>query len=84
MVIEAFEYDGDMVDKNGLSYVPEWAEKSIEDGIMFYEDWDLFIKTLEGRMLADVGDYIIQGVQGEIYPCKPDIFKATYDFVEEE
>lgn len=42
------------------------------------------ILTLEGTMRADVGDYIITGVKGEVYPCKPDIFKATYDPVEEE
>jgi hypothetical protein len=37
------------------------------------------IKTLEGTMLAQPGDWIIQGVQGEFYPCKPDIFDATYE-----
>lgn len=37
------------------------------------------IVTLEGTMRADVGDFIITGVQGERYPCKPDIFAATYD-----
>jgi len=37
------------------------------------------IKTLEGVMRADLGDWIIKGVQGELYPCKPDIFSATYD-----
>lgn len=39
------------------------------------------IETLEGTMRADVGDYIITGVQGERYPCKADIFKATYERV---
>lgn len=39
------------------------------------------IRTLEGTMKASVGDYIIKGVKGEIYPCKPDIFEATYDCV---
>jgi hypothetical protein len=37
------------------------------------------IFTLEGEMLASPGDYIIRGVQGEFYPCKPDIFEATYE-----
>lgn len=37
------------------------------------------ITTLEGVMTADLGDWIIRGVQGEFYPCKPDIFAATYD-----
>lgn len=39
------------------------------------------IKTLEGTMIAKSGDYIIKGVQGEIYPCKPDIFEKTYDIL---
>ena len=43
-----------------------------------------FIPTLEGTHEARSGDYIIQGVQGELYPCKPDIFKATYEKVEED
>lgn len=41
------------------------------------------IKTLEGVMVAKTGDYIIKGVQGEFYPCKPDIFAETYEEVEE-
>lgn len=41
----------------------------------------LKIRTLEGDMIAAPGDYVIRGVQGEFYPCKPDIFEATYDAV---
>ena len=37
------------------------------------------IETLEGSMFASVGDYIIKGIKGEFYPCKPDIFELTYD-----
>lgn len=40
------------------------------------------IRTLEGEMLASIGDFIIKGVDGEFYPCKPDIFQKTYDEVE--
>ena len=43
----------------------------------------LKIQTLEGVMTASLGDYIIKGVSGEFYPCKPDIFAATYEPVEE-
>lgn len=43
----------------------------------------LHIKTLEGLMLASIGDYVIKGVQGEFYPCKPDIFEQTYELVSE-
>ncbi len=41
------------------------------------------ITTLEGDLHASVGDYIIKGVKGEFYPCKPDIFEATYERVNE-
>ena len=42
----------------------------------------IFINTLEGEMVASVGDWIIKGVKGEFYPCKPDIFAATYECAE--
>lgn len=42
----------------------------------------LYIPTLEGEMKASIGDYIIKGVRGEFYPCKPDIFLDTYEVVE--
>lgn len=47
-----------------------------------YDESAVYIKTLEGTMRADIGDWIIRGVQGELYPCKPDIFEATYEPVE--
>jgi hypothetical protein len=47
----------------------------------YINDQELRIQTLEGSMIASVGDYIIKGVKGEFYPCKPDIFKLTYEKV---
>ena len=47
------------------------------------EGFSLTIHTLEGDHFANVGDYIIRGVQGEFYPCKPDIFQETYEPYEE-
>lgn len=44
----------------------------------------LIIQTLEGSMKVEIGDWIIKGVKGEFYPCKPDIFEATYELVAEE
>lgn len=86
VVIEAFQYDGDLVFSNGESYVPEWAIKAYLDGTIFYDSLDsesppceLFIRTLEGIHHVSVGDFVIQGVKGEIYPCKPDIFEKTYE-----
>ena len=43
----------------------------------------IIIKTLEGNMVANVGDWIIKGINGEFYPCKPDIFEKTYELVME-
>lgn len=86
--IEAFQYDGDMIDFDGVWYVPEWAAKAFTDGILYYDSPDsetppceLYIKTLEGVHHASVGDFIIRGVNGELYPCKPEIFAKTYDLV---
>ena len=44
----------------------------------------LVIQTLEGDMTAAIGDWIIKGVKGEFYPCKPDIFEATYEKVQQD
>ncbi len=87
VVIEAFQYDGDLIGSDGNYYIPEWAVDAFKEGVMFYEDtgepMQLFIKTLEGKMLVSVNDFVIQGVNGELYPCKPDIFGKTYEVVSE-
>ena len=56
--------------------------KSFVGTFAFLDDNNLIIRTLEGDMHASIGDYIIKGVNGEFYPCKPDIFEKTYDLVE--
>ncbi|WP_214771479.1 hypothetical protein [Exiguobacterium sp. s133] len=55
----------------------EWGMNSTVRSVK--EDGGFSIETLEGNMFAKFGDYIIKGVQGEFYPCKPDIFEATYE-----
>jgi len=61
------------------SVFPEWLSNAIESGTVHVEpSGPIYITTLEGTMRADFGDYIIRGVKGELYPCKPDIFEATY------
>lgn len=90
VVIEAFQYDGDLVqdDGSGTPYVPDWALKAFDDKIIGFASkrpdeppCDMYIDTLEGRMWVNVGDYVIKGVNDEIYACKPDIFKKTYEEV---
>ena len=61
---------------------PSWIIKAFSDNILFWEPFGVLnIRTLEGIMQVSLDDYIIQGVKGEIYPCKPDIFELTYDEV---
>lgn len=59
----------------------DWIVKVQGDRQCRYVGNKLKIPTLEGEMMAESGDYIIQGIQGEIYSCKPDIFEATYERV---
>ena len=82
VTIECFKYDGDLKNSNGEYYVPQWAVEAEKNGVIFFEGPEMFIKTLEGNHHASVGDYIIRGVNGELYPCKPDIFEKTYDIEE--
>jgi hypothetical protein len=46
------------------------------------DDYRIMFRTLEGDMYGDIGDWIIKGVTGELYPCKDDIFRQTYDILE--
>lgn len=64
--VEAFRYGDE---------IPEWAQDKIEC-IM---PGQLIVRTLEGDMLIQLGDYIIKGIKGEIYSCKADIFNLTYE-----
>jgi hypothetical protein len=59
--------------------IPSGQIPSVPVGAIFREGESLWIGTLEGSMRADPGDWIIQGIKGELYPCKPDIFAATYE-----
>ena len=52
------------------------------DKCFFTPFGELKTETLEGEMLASVGDFIIKGINGEFYPCKPDIFEKTYELVD--
>lgn len=86
IVVEAFQYDGDLKNTDGDYYVPAWAIKAYEDGVLHYEElkqdklpYGLFIDTLEGTHHVSVGDYVIKGVKGELYSCKPDIFEESYE-----
>lgn len=70
--IEAWEWNG----ASRPSERPAWLNSA---GAYLTHDGVLIIPTLEGDMAASPGDWIIRGVKGEVYPCKPNIFAATYD-----
>ena len=79
IVIEAILWDG-----NKLNEFPEWMENAYnktpgELGSVFRSGNNVLIYTLEGTMTTSPGDFIIQGINGELYPCKPDIFEKTYE-----
>lgn len=61
--------------------MPKWLEEAVNAGVAksYRGGHWWIIKTLEGDHRGNQGDYIIQGVKGELYPCKPDIFEQTYE-----
>ena len=80
VVIDAILFDD--YSRSGVEQIKEWAGKgSRKIKIGGPGNNKLLIKTLEGEMIASPGDYIIRGVKGEMYPCKPDIFALTYERV---
>ena len=84
IVIEAVEWDGEN-HRAMFDFLTGTKDKSMDSfGKNFYiahgnHEGGLFIKTLEGEHIASIGDFIIKGISGEFYPCKPDIFAKTYN-----
>lgn len=90
VVIEAVRFEG-VIHSGENAYsvlfdtkddLPKWLRDALTDANVFPEVAGspvLVIRTLEGNMFASPGDWIIKGVKGELYPCKPDIFAQTYE-----
>ena len=84
IVIEAFKWTGGP----DQDQEPDWIVRAVKDKCISFNyypgtsDVQMVIETLEGSHTASQGDFIIQGIKGELYPCKPDIFLATYDKVD--
>lgn len=74
VVIDAVKYHGSSAEER---LIIEWLRGSSTPAEVI--DGVLIIKTLEGNMTVSVGDFVIRGIKGEAYPCKPDIFLALYD-----
>ena len=73
VVIESIQFNGD-----NLKECEVFIEGNFDNSLNYPN-----IKTLEGIMHVSKGDYIIKGIKGEFYPCKPDIFEQTYEKVNE-
>jgi hypothetical protein len=78
VVIEAVRFTGDNVSAiaDFTGYEPDFGRDAYHDALV--------IETLEGDMSASVGDWIIRGVKGELYPCKPDVFELTYEAADDD
>lgn len=79
--VEAFQVLWDTMDRR---WYPKWFADAIACGVVYQKmnpnyPVECTIRTLEGDMDANIGDYIIKGVNGELYPCKQDIFNKTYE-----
>lgn len=82
VVIDAWQF----TKENYLKGAPQFIRQARDIGLWSQYGGDVIggeVKTLEGVMAISENDYIIKGVQGEFYPCKPDIFEATYEVVNE-
>ena len=81
IVIEAFQMTKAVWDTH--DGWPQWASEAWSvgagEGGIWYTQGDIYCGTLEGIHRVHLDDWIIQGIKGEIYPCKPDIFEATYE-----
>lgn len=86
VIIQAVQWTGNNL-KEIIAFIglhesaQKWTWQEYEDVV---KNDGLKIFTLEGKMNAEVGDYIIKGIQGEPYPCKPDIFEKSYEVITNE
>jgi len=76
VVVEAIQWN---IDEKTMEEVSKFMNKTRIE-LSFGKLW---IDTLEGKMFADIGDWIIKGIKNEVYPCKPDVFEKAYEKVEE-
>jgi hypothetical protein len=79
VVIEAMQLIDDLANHTAIA---DWVTSHGGKVRMPALEPCLYIQTLEGEMRADLGDWVIRGLAGEFYPCKPDVFEKSYEAVE--
>lgn len=82
VVVEAVQFLPNEKSTKAIMNLASSGTRVVESFVSPEGNYSLYINTLEGKMEASVGDWIIRGVSGELYPCKPDIFLKTYEVVE--
>lgn len=74
VIIDAYKYMS-----TEFEDAPQWFRDAVWAFIIYITDDGTFVKTLNGPVQVSPGEYIVRGVRGELYPCDPDIFHATYE-----
>ena len=87
--IEAFQYDGDLMDSNGKYYVPDWAVNAFENKLMFYDAVDsvsppceLFVSTINGVKMVNAGDYVVRAANNCFLVIGEKIFNEIFKSAE--
>jgi len=87
-VVEAFQYDGDLINSDGNYYVPEWAVKAFETGVLYYDGEPpcyLYVHTLHsGDVKVEVGSYIVLSENGDLFIRHPAVFERVYTAITAE
>lgn len=83
IVVDAVRWMGDIESLEEIEKL-KGSDFTKEEKLQFLLHEQLLIQTLEGPLTASLGDYIVKGVRGELYPVKPDIFEETYDIVSDQ
>lgn len=79
VVVEAVQFLPNQASVDAIMALAVQGTRQVDIHVDAQNNYTAFIKTLEGKMEASIGDWIIKGVSGELYPCKPDIFLKTYE-----
>lgn len=82
VVVNAVQYLGISEGKPMFSEMPDWLIKAIKNKAIWFSTYGgAYVYILEGEMKVSIDDFVIKGVKGELYPCKPDIFELTHEAV---
>jgi hypothetical protein len=78
VVVEVYHYRKPLYELDVFNNLPDWMKQARQNGTLYYYYGELILNG-NLNMKVSIGDYIIKGVRGELYPCKPDIFEETYE-----